>query len=201
MIMDEPSGIYAKFVMAVVAQEDLSRVVWPSSPAAGWKSGVDRLTCRPNGSALVTPNRSETIRSIEVHGPYAHGSGWPAVNGADQFHPLDPLMPIKINPDPSVMGITQQSVFASEFGCPTMSSFESMAATLRPQHWSLHGGAPPDSCSGGWDKVCTGGNMMSQRNYPCDNIIDVYFGMQVREKKKKKRRRRKRERKEKIKRK
>ena len=27
-----------------------------------------------------------------------------------------------------------------------------------------------------WDNICVGGNPMSERNYPCDNIIIVYFG-------------------------
>lgn len=56
-----------------------------------------------------------------------------------------------------------------------MSSFESMAPTLDPAHWSLHGGAPADNCGPGWEKVCTGGNVMSQRNYPVDNIVAAFF--------------------------
>jgi hypothetical protein len=39
------------------------------------------------------------------------------------------------------------SVFASEFGCVVMSSFESMSATLPEESWSLHGGMEPDDCS------------------------------------------------------
>lgn len=45
-------GIYASFVMTVVAEEDSSRPPWPSSPSNGWLSGVDRLTSLPNGSPL-----------------------------------------------------------------------------------------------------------------------------------------------------
>jgi hypothetical protein len=45
-------GIYASFVMTVVAGEDGSRPPWPSSPSNGWLSGVDRLTSLPNGSPL-----------------------------------------------------------------------------------------------------------------------------------------------------
>lgn len=37
-------GIYATFVMSVVAEEDTSRVVWPSCPASGWTNGVNRLS-------------------------------------------------------------------------------------------------------------------------------------------------------------
>lgn len=59
-----------------------------------------------------------------------------------------------------------------------MSSFESMAPTLANEHWGLHGGAPPDKCSGGaFGHVCTKGtNVMAERNYPCDDLIYTYFG-------------------------
>ena len=40
---------FAVLGMEVVAKFDRSRPIWPSSPASGWKSGVDRLTTRPNG--------------------------------------------------------------------------------------------------------------------------------------------------------
>lgn len=45
------------------------------------------------------------------------------------------------------MGVSQPNVFASEFGCVTMSSFESMSTTIASKHWSLHGGnVPEDNC-------------------------------------------------------
>mmetsp|Transcript_18332 Transcript_18332/g.27806 ORF Transcript_18332/g.27806 Transcript_18332/m.27806 type:complete len:110 (-) Transcript_18332:645-974(-) len=50
-----------------------------------------------------------------------------------------------------------------------------MAPTLGANHWNLHGGAPPDNCTKGFDKEYKGGNVMAQRNYPCDNIISAYF--------------------------
>lgn len=41
------------------AQEDVSRVLWPSSPSIGWASGVDRLTGLPNGSpAGLVPKKT-----------------------------------------------------------------------------------------------------------------------------------------------
>ena len=50
-------GIYASFVMTTLVGEDTSRPPWPSCPASGWKSGVDRLTGLPNGSPLgMQPN-------------------------------------------------------------------------------------------------------------------------------------------------
>jgi beta-mannosidase len=42
----------------------------------------------------------------------------------------------------------------------------------------VHGGAPADTCHGGFSSKCQGGNTMSQRNYACDNIIVSYFGEQ-----------------------
>ena len=59
-------AIYADFVLSVVASEDSSRVLWPSSPGDGWKSGVNRLTGLPNGKKLVSGG---THDKIEVHGP------------------------------------------------------------------------------------------------------------------------------------
>ena len=55
-------------------------------------------------------------------------------------------------------------------------SFELMAPTLSPTFWSMHGGAhPADNCSGGFAHVCTGGNVMAQRNYGCDDALSTYF--------------------------
>ena len=39
--------------MPTVAAVDMSRPIWPASPAGGWSSGVDRLSSRPNGQRLV----------------------------------------------------------------------------------------------------------------------------------------------------
>lgn len=53
-----------------------------------------------------------------------------------------------------------------------------MSPTLARDHWSIHGGGPPDTCGGAVDtgSTCQGSNVMAQRNYPCDNIIAEYFG-------------------------
>jgi hypothetical protein len=175
--MDGPTAIYATFVLRVVSEEDRSRAVWPSSPALGWEAGVDRLTARPTGGDLIAHRPgSRGRRQIEVHGPYVRGGGFPAVNGADDPGPIDPLLPLELRAsDLERVGLGRPSVFASEFGCVAMSSFESMSATLDPDHWGLHGGAPPDRCGGGFDRVCNGTNVMAQRNYPCDNLIQAYF--------------------------
>lgn len=60
-----------------------------------------------------------------------------------------------------------------------MSSFESMSPTISPDYWSLHGGnVNPDNCTIIFENYndCSGSNVMSQRNYPCDNLIELYFG-------------------------
>lgn len=80
--MNATTAIYATFVMRVVADEDPTRVVWPSCPADGWKSGVHRLTSTPNGNPLSTPDtsakRCTTVpgrECIEIHRPKWQGSG------------------------------------------------------------------------------------------------------------------------------
>ena len=171
VIMGKPTEIYATFVMTIVAEEDQSRAVWPSCPALGWTSGVRMLDALPNGNALTTP---ATGPPIETHGPYQHGTGFPAVNGDPTLKPFDPNLPITVAVDPT--GPAQPNVYASEFGAVAMSSFESMSPTLAPEHWGLHAGQPYDNCTGGFERGCVGPNVMSERNYPCDSLIDTYFG-------------------------
>jgi len=171
VIMHTETEIYATFVMTVVADEDSSRAVWPSCPAIGWSTGVHKLTGMPNGNALTTPDDG---RHFDTHGPYRGGSGFPAVNGNPKLNLFDANVPLNITPEDT--GLRFESVFASEFGATVMSSFESMAPTLAPEHWALHAGQPADTCSGGFDKECEGPNVMAQRNYPCDSFVFVYFG-------------------------
>eukprot|EP00439_Symbiodinium_sp_Y106_P013904 s7315_g1.t9 len=171
--MGSPTEIYATFVMSVVAEEDSSRSIWPSCPAFGWSTGVHKLDSAPNGNPLTTPRKSETI---EVHGYYQHGNGFPTMNGEIKMHPFKANLPIRVSTDPT--GLDHRSIFASEFGAVVMSSFESMAPTLAPEHWGLHAGQSSDTCK--YDvrdhNQCQGSNVMAQRNYPCDNLINAYFG-------------------------
>jgi beta-mannosidase len=277
VILGTPTGVYATFVLAAVEAEDTSRAIWPSCPAAGWKSGVRTLDSHPNGSplglnpqarrptiaraelgtaaaldargvmtttlcaggnctiaagfdvdgdgymnvtadtdaccalctsiascvgavwvaqttqcwiktdgtpvpkaerSLITPVGRAPKVPIETHGPYQHGGGFPAVNGDATLIPFASLIPLALSPTVAevVTGVGSRNTFASEFGSSVFSSFESMAPTLAPEHWGVHGGAPPDSCGGGFERVCSGNNSWAQRNYPCDNIIEVYFG-------------------------
>jgi beta-mannosidase len=66
VVIGTPTGIYATFVLAVVAQEDASRVIWPSCPSSGWIAGVNRLTSLPNNSTLGLLPRVTTNAPIEV---------------------------------------------------------------------------------------------------------------------------------------
>ena len=157
--------------LTIVASEDTTRAIWPASPAGGWKSGVNRLTGRPNNNPLV-PVSGGGVQ--ENHGPYLHGTGWPAVNGAPNLQPFDSGLPVSLSYHP--IGFGGHGSFTSEFGSSVYSSFESMAPTIAAKHWNIHGGAKADNCSHQWNAVCTGGNVIAQRNYPCDNIVIQYFG-------------------------
>ena len=110
--------------------------------------------------------------------PYQHGAGFPTVNG-DRGGPgpflFSSNIPIQVHAGPT--GINLPNVFASEFGSSVFSSFESMSPTLDEKHWGIHAGDAGDDCISGDNPMkCVGTNPMSDRNYPCDNIIEVYFG-------------------------
>ena len=162
VVIDTPTAIYATFVLAIVVQEDMSRVVWPSCPAAGWTGGVHKLDSRPNGDPLgLMPRLSKGGANdvvIETHGPYQGGNGFTTVTATPPAVLFDSNIPTTLTVKPT--GPQLANIFASEFGCVTMSSFESMSAKLSPDHWSLHGGTAPDTCQ---SNQCTGNNPMSQR--------------------------------------
>jgi hypothetical protein len=135
------------------------------------KPGKDIVLLSPTG-------RKPPAQPMETHGPYQHGGGMPAVNGDPTVVKFNALLPLALSPTvPEVVkGVGFGNTFASEFGASVFSSFESMSPTLAPEHWGVHGGAPPDACGSGFERYCNGTNVMAQRNYPCDNIIQVYFG-------------------------
>lgn len=192
--------VYSSLVMSAVAREDDSRPIWPASPSRGWASGVDPLSSRPDGSALrarpLQPASAAQL-PIEVHGPYVHGNGWPAVNQV----PIDPTtrepslelhaprMPLPLpgsDAERPAMGAARASTFVSEFGVTALSSFESMAPTLDSAHWGVHGGAPdanctePDRTNPFWLDCsrapgAADDNPLAERNYPCDPQILSYF--------------------------
>ena len=174
------------WLMGLVAQEDSSRPIWPSSPApGGWVGGVHRLSSLPNGLPLIPHNL--TFASIETHGPYQHGDGWPTVDGYfDALHAFDPQLPVPLDASQR-QGLAFPNAYTSEFGSVGYSSFESMTGTLSPEHWSLHGGAPPANCSQGWWLAhCTPNNVMAQRKSvqrtaaPFPSIASLYSVSPVR---------------------
>jgi hypothetical protein len=60
------SGLYVSFVMTLVAEEDLSRPIWPGCPSSGWASGVHRLTGLPNGQKLSSTAGGSGFRRLEA---------------------------------------------------------------------------------------------------------------------------------------
>lgn len=82
--MNSTTEIYVTFVMQTVAEEDDTRIVWPSCPAkVGWKTGVYTIDGRPNGESLSAMSTRKGQAPLEVHGPYQRGFSWtyPSVNG------------------------------------------------------------------------------------------------------------------------
>lgn len=182
------TALYASLVLSAAAWEDPSRILWPASPAAGWESGVDRLWGTPNGQPLVPVGTGHIWDAgNERHGPYAAGVGgwsWQTVNRDpwSQAHTFDPGTPLSYLPSPgSPAGPGAPSIFVSEFGTTSMSSFEAMSATLStPQLYGLHGDGSDPGCTPQQGNQfvlnCTGRNPMAQRNWACDNVIWSYFG-------------------------
>ena len=183
----EPSGptaLYATLIMAAVAAEDPSRILWPNSPSTGWRSGVDRLWGTPNGAPLVALGGGhDYLAGAEWHRFYQAGVGaynWSTVirDPWTQAHTFDPALPPTLAPG-AATGVSAPSYFVSEFGSSTMSSFESMTGTLAPASWGLHGGGVPEACAplaGSFYNACAGRNAMAQRNWAADNLVWSYFG-------------------------
>ena len=159
-------------LLILVSGEDYSRPIWPACPAQGFTSGVNRLTGLPNGQPLAMYSDNQW-GPMDTHGPYQHGDGFPAVNGDNHnLNLFDPMTPPHFNRSLPI-GLQYNHTFTSEFGSVGWSSFESMSTVFAPEHWSVHGGTPPDNCTNG---VCVGGNVVAQRNYPADSLILTYFG-------------------------
>ena len=86
--MHKSTEIYATLVMQTAAEEDPTRPLWPSCPSwTGWKTGVSRVSGKPNGGPLTTYSQQESklFHRIEVHGPYRHGISrtHPSMNAND----------------------------------------------------------------------------------------------------------------------
>lgn len=180
-----PTALYASLIMTALAAEDASRIVWPNSPSAGWRSGVHRLYGTPNGAPLVAIGGGHAWSAgNEDHRFYQAGVGaynWTTVvfDPWSQAHTFDPMLPPSVAPS-GARGPGATSVFVSEFGSSSMSSFESMAGTLDPSSWGLHGGGKFSNCTrppaGTFFAPCAGRNAMAQRNWAADNLVWSYFG-------------------------
>ena len=180
VVMGTPSEIFATFVMRIIAEEDNTRIVWPSCPSdSGWKTGVSRISGKPNGKNLTTYPQHENIKKLELHGPYQHGYSLthPTINGHDNGNNYSADTPPIFHVSHAI-GPSHPNHFVSEFGISSFSSFESMSATLSPENWSIHGAGTSDRCSV-YDQnvnICLGENIMAERNYACDSHIDAFFG-------------------------
>lgn len=130
----------------------------------------------PQGGA-VAPLPVPANLVAEVHGPYQGGGGWPTVNGGGPpASAFDAQLPPALASASTPYGTQAPGTFTSEFGVGQPASFEIMAPTLSPTYYSMHGGDhPADTCTGGFAHVCTGGNVMAQRNYGGDDAWRTYF--------------------------
>ena len=138
--------------MPTIASLDTSRPIWPSCPAPGWLSGVDRLTCRPNGKPLVTGSGAGVRPSVppfpqESHGPYTAFLR----TVSDSVMPSLPEIAVATGPG-------SPGWFRSEFGCTSWSSFELMSGELPAGQWSM------DSPAAKW------------RDWNASNVIGAFFG-------------------------
>eukprot|EP00051_Salpingoeca_urceolata_P032135 m.14426 g.14426 ORF g.14426 m.14426 type:complete len:1101 (+) comp4797_c0_seq1:117-3419(+) len=158
--------LYINFAMQVVARETSVVALWPSCPASGWKSGVNRLTGFASGKPLQTGGHT-----LDLHGPYIQGcteafdpaNGCHGTNKQEPFGPVTAPMLVNQSIWPpwghsGPIGVDLQGTSFSEYGATVFSSFESMSATLSPENWGIQ------------RPVWAG------RNYPCDNFIHVFFG-------------------------
>lgn len=174
------AAVMNDFVMATVASEDDSRAIRSASPFNGYCTGVDRLTGFPNGkkltsnfwpickaptppapphSPLLLPPPPPTPPLVEYHGPYSGGGGWGMVNGygTPNGSPFGPMLLTEVPTELRQLGPARAGYMRTETGATTMSSFESMSATLSTDQWGLES------------------ESMRERNYPCHSHILSYF--------------------------
>eukprot|EP01046_Picozoa_sp_COSAG06_P036851 COSAG06_NODE_4105_length_4571_cov_3.031977_2_plen_290_part_00 len=147
-------GSFEDFVMPTVAAVDPSRPIWPSCPATGWSTGVERISSRPDGEELrVGPGGANQTTGqmrpagypfpLEAHGPY--GAFLAAADMSDRVLPRAcPQIPIggAAGPNhpvlvPANLGVAEAGWFRSEFGVVSWPSFESIAVQMPRDQWSL----------------------------------------------------------------
>eukprot|EP00051_Salpingoeca_urceolata_P023405 m.396250 g.396250 ORF g.396250 m.396250 type:complete len:1245 (+) comp20102_c1_seq16:524-4258(+) len=167
-----PFAGYSQGVDPLTGMPNGHKLVDKSTDAGSTGSGIWHAAGPSPSSPLSSPLSSAPLSGstgssesppwplgVEQHGPYQHGGLFPAVNGGGSL--FAPPTVVGVQPR-FATGAAQPGFFKSETGCSVMSSFESMSATLSPEHWSLH--ASP----------------MHERNYPADPIVWSYFGKGIR---------------------
>ena len=130
-------GLYASFVLRIVAEEDASRVIWPASHAQGWAAGVHTLTGLPNGRPLINQKwcgRSCCSDTKEVHGPYV-AAGWSDGGFAIDFGKFDPPMGAGMSFGYNYSGWPQPAPLVP-FTPPLPPTFLPPAATVYPSGWT-----------------------------------------------------------------
>ena len=156
-------------VMPAVASFDTSRPIWPSSPANGWVTGVDRLSSRPNGQRQIPNNhwRGPGVGGYpwaqESHGPYT--GFMRSVNNWTMPHAIPASVQIggmgggnDPSAVPSFTGPGQEGWAKSEFGANSWPSFEGISAQLPEDQWSLDSAAA------------------KYRNWNVSIIVSAFFG-------------------------
>ena len=145
------------------------------------RPGGGRYSCKPNKTvsspagpepasasalAAVQPNsdRRPLHHGEEVHGPYDGGGGWPSINGLGHGSEMEtgPRLMYGVPTDLRGVGsVSTGGYMRTETGYGSMSSFESMSATLPPEQWGVEA------------------ESMHERNYPCHTHIRSYFGPNI----------------------
>lgn len=130
------------------------------------RPGGGRYSCKPNSTNTDATWAAQSDppslhHGEEVHGPYDGGGGWPSINSGHGSATGAALMyevPIDLR---GVGSVSTGGYMRTETGYGAMSSFESMSATLPPEHWGLET------------------KSMHERNYPCHSHIRSYFGPNI----------------------
>ena len=183
--------------MTTVSAVDRSRPVWPSCPADGWDSGVDRLSGRPNGKPLFTrDNRWGTkalaVRPVgypfqfETHGPYTAFLGNPWHEGYHQTRPFlmnDTVMSLAAETPPQGAGACNCAgkdcdgpSACERYATPALTGAgeegwyrSEFGATSWPSFESVSANLPPEQ----WGMSTAAG---AHRNWNVSNVIYTFFG-------------------------
>ena len=131
---------------------------------------ITNTTTTTNTTTNTTTGSRLLEYDMESHGPYVGlgGNGWPSANQAytntaNLVMPPANTLPLTFF-DPTTgavptTGCEWDGFFKSEFGCVSMSSFESLSAQLPgPEQWGIH--APS----------------MFFRSWPVDCVLTAFFG-------------------------